>query len=150
MTTTAQAPHPYVAEAEQTMSHARRWQLIRAIEDWAASWHNLSWTRGSEARYIAEANQATSQEWEWIAHYITQHPQVLTSGPVAEPGRAAAQAARKTAADWLSVEALAAWKEDNQPARALDLIRQAQTLTPADPLWERAIAAVTADAAPVG
>lgn len=141
------APHPYVVLAEQSMTHARRWQLIRKIEDWAASWHALPWTRGSEARYIAETANATSHEWEWIAWYLRNHPHLLTSGPLTDTQRTTAVEARRANAAWLSEQARQHW-HDGRHERALDLIRQAQTLTPDDPVWARAIAKISAEHSP--
>jgi hypothetical protein len=133
--------HPLAAEVEVSLTHPRRWELIRAVQDWASLYNVLPHTRGSVARYVAEGARldpaATGGEWEWIRWYISENPEVLAYGPTTDAERQAQRDARLAQADAVSRQAAVA-VEAGDYDRALQLIDLGVTWTPTSQLWPAA------------
>ena len=62
-------------DAQDRRDRVRQRQLILRIELDAPKYHRV--VPGGAGRYISETVNATREEWNWIARYIEEHPEVL-------------------------------------------------------------------------
>jgi hypothetical protein len=117
--------------AEMTLQ--RKATIVRAIEDHAARYaypHNPM--VNDPARYVAEGHVpggATSQEWEWIAAYIEQHPGVLTDPPLTIDQLRELNRVREANADAIGEQAKERFEAGDYPA-ARRLVEQAELIDP--------------------
>ena len=111
------------------LTPVRRAQLVKAITDYAPRYtaENTYGNINSPARYVAEVHVpggATREEWNWIADYIRQHPEVRNGKPLTDAELAARD---KAASDVLSERAAQAVKAGDYPT-ALAIIDAAAPL----------------------
>ncbi|MEU4778987.1 hypothetical protein [Micromonospora sp. NPDC023633] len=130
---TPQPPVPAGRAAEDTrpdwMTPARHAQLVKVITDYAPRYTaaNTNGVLNSPARYVAEVHApggATREEWNWIADYIRQHPQVREGKPLTDDELAARDRAASTALSQHAMQALQA----GDPTTTFAIIDQAEPL----------------------
>ncbi len=118
----------------------RRAVIIRAIEDYAARY---AWPHhpivNDPARYIAEGHVpggATGAEWEWIAEYIQQHPEMIAAPPLTEQQLHERNREREARAAELGEQAHAKFNARDYTA-AYRLVDQAELIDPSPAKWVR-------------
>ncbi|MER6757618.1 helicase-related protein [Micromonospora echinofusca] len=149
---TPQPPAPAGHAADGTrpdwMTPARHAQLVKAITDYAPRYTaaNTNGVLNSPARYVAEVHApggATREEWNWIADYIRQHPQVREGKPLTDDELAARDRAASTALSQRAMQALQA----GDHATTFAIIDQAEPLYGHIEPWDKYRTAVQEDIA---